>query len=102
MPVENDYPQAIEASTSKSDRDGNIIQKPSCIVDCNYNMGGVDMVDQQMDSIEVLRKSYTWYKKFFLMLLMQCVLASCKLYGKQGGKDEFLINILDLGTLLLQ
>ena len=28
-------------------------------------MGGVDMMDQQLDTIDVLRKSYKWYKKFF-------------------------------------
>ena len=81
----------LQANASKSDRDGNIIQKPSCIIDYNYNMEGVDRVDQQLDSIEVLRKSYKWYKKLFLRLLMQCVLVSHKRYRNQGGKDEFLI-----------
>ena len=28
-------------------------------------MGGVYMVDQQLDAIDVLRKSYKWYKKNF-------------------------------------
>ena len=28
----------LQANTSKSDRDMNIIQKPSCIIDYNYNM----------------------------------------------------------------
>ena len=64
----------LQANTSKSDR-GRNIQKASCIIDYNYNMGGVDMVDQQLDSIEILRKSYKWYKKLFLRLLMQCVKA---------------------------
>ena len=26
-------------------------------------MGGVDLVDQELDSLNVLRKSYKWYKK---------------------------------------
>ena len=72
----------FQAKTSKSDGDGNIIQKPSCIIDYNYHMEGVDMVDQGWDSIAVLRNSYKWYKKHFHRLLMQCVLASHKLYRK--------------------
>ena len=46
--------------TNKRDKDGNIIQKH----------GRVDVMDQQLDGIDVLRKSYKWYKKLFLRLLM--------------------------------
>ena len=88
-------------NTARRDRDGNVIQKPSCVVDYNFNMGGVDMVDQQLDSIDVLRKSYKWYKKLFLRLVMQCVLASHKLYKKEGGREDFLMFLLDVCTLLL-
>ena len=42
-----------QANTTKRDRDGNIIQKPTCIIDYNYNMGGVDTMDQQLDAIDV-------------------------------------------------
>ena len=91
-----------QGNTTKHDRDGNIIQKPTCIIDYNYNMGGIDMVDQQFDAIDVLRKSYKWYKKIFLRLMMQCVLASHKLYRKQGGRNEFLLFMLDLCGQLLQ
>ena len=59
------------------------------------------MLDQQLNGIEVLRKSYKWYKEPFLRLLMQCVLASNKLFRKQVGKDECLIYTQDLCTLLL-
>ena len=91
-----------QANTTKRDRDGNIFQKPTCIIDYNYNMGGVDTMDQQLDAIDVLRKSYKWYKKLFLRLIMQCVLASHKLYKKQGGRNEFLLFMLDLCGMLLQ
>ena len=67
--------KAAQGNTNKRDRDGNIIRKPTCIIDYNHNMGGVDMVDQQLDAIDVLRKSYKWYKKLFLRLMMQCVQA---------------------------
>ena len=36
-------------NTNKRDRDGNIVQKPTCIISYNHNMGGVDMMDQQLD-----------------------------------------------------
>ena len=57
-------------NTGRRDRDGNVIQKPDCIIDYNHYMGGVDLVDQQLDSIDILRMSYKWYKKLFLRLVM--------------------------------
>ena len=48
-------------NTSKKDRDGNIVQKPMSVIAYNHNMGGVDIMDQQLDAYEVLRKSYKWY-----------------------------------------
>ena len=93
---------AAMKNTNRVDTDGNVIQKPTSIIDYNHNMGGVDLVDQQLDSLDVLRKSYKWYKKLFLRLVMQCALASHKLYKKQGGKDDFLFFLQDVCTLLLQ
>ena len=52
-------------NTNRVDTDGNAIQKPTSIIDYNHNMGGVDLVDQQLDSLDVLRKSYKWYKNSF-------------------------------------
>ena len=63
-------------------------------------MGGVDMMDQQLDAIDVLRKSYKWYKKLFLRLVMQCSLSAHKLYKLQGGRDDFLHFLLDVCTHL--
>ena len=60
------------------------------------------MADQQLDAIDVLRKSYKWYKKLLLRLVMQCVLASHKLCRKHGGRDELIIYIHDLCGSLLQ
>ena len=42
--------------TNRRDRDGNVIQKPTCINVYNHNMGGVDLMDQQLDGIDTLRK----------------------------------------------
>ena len=86
--------------TNKRDKDGNTITKPTCIISYNQNMGGVDMMDQQLDAIDVLRKSYKWYKKLFLRLVMQCSLSAHKLYKLQGGKDDFLHFLLDVCTHL--
>ena len=56
---------AAMKNTNRVDTDGNVIQKQTSIIDYNHNMGGVDLVDQQLDSLDVLRKSYKWYKSYF-------------------------------------
>ena len=48
--------------TNKRDKDGNVIQKPKFINAYNHSIGGVDMMDQQLDGINIQRKSYKWYK----------------------------------------
>ena len=88
-------------NTNKRDKDGNIITKPTCIISYNHNMGRVDMMDQQLDAIDVLKKSYKWYRKLFMRLMMQCSLSVHKLYNLQGGTDDFLQFQLDICTHLL-
>ena len=46
--------------TNKRDKDGNVIQKPTCINIYNHSMGGVDLMELRLDGIDVLRKSYKW------------------------------------------
>ena len=58
------------------------------------------MMDQQLDAIDVLRKSYKWYKKLFLRLVIQCSLSAHKSYKLQGGTDDFLHFLLDVCTHL--
>ena len=53
-------------------------------------MGGVDMVDQQLHSLTVMRKSYKWYKKVFVRMMMMCVLSAHKLSQTQGENNDFL------------
>jgi hypothetical protein len=77
-------------NTKKKDRDGNPIVKPTCVLTYNTNMGGVDLVDQQLDSLNVLRKTYKWYKKIALRLLLICLLNSHKMYQLRNGKHDFL------------
>ena len=87
--------------TNKRDKGGNTITKPTCIISYNHNMGEVDMMDQQLDAIDVFSKSYKWYKKLFLRLVMQCSLSAHKLYKLQGRKDDFLHFLVDACTHLL-
>jgi len=54
------------AASSKKDKDGNAVMKPTCVFEYNKSMGGVDPMDQQLDSLLVIWKSYKWYKKGFL------------------------------------
>ena len=44
--------------TDKRDKDENVIKKPTCINSYNHSVGGLDMMDQQLDGIDVLRNSY--------------------------------------------
>ena len=57
--------EAPMKNTNRVDTDGNVIQKPTNIIDYNHNMGSVDLLHLQLDSLDVLRKSYKWYKSSF-------------------------------------
>ena len=52
-------------NTSKVDGQVDIVRKPEATVYYNTNMGGVDRMDQELHGIQVLRKTYKWYKKHF-------------------------------------
>jgi hypothetical protein len=67
--------------TNKTDRLGNNIKKPQCILDYNANMGLIDKSDMQMSFNNTCRKSMKWYKKFFFHLLDLSVLNSGILYN---------------------
>ena len=88
-------------SSGKQTKDGQVIMKPTCVLDYNKNMGGVDMMDQQLESLLVIRKAYKWYKKLFFRLLMQSFLSAHKLYQLNGGKNDFLKYLHDVVTQLL-
>ena len=59
------------------------------IKDYNSYIGGVDMVDQQLHSIHVLRKSYRWYKKLAFRLITQTALNTHKLYQFHTGNAKY-------------
>ena len=87
---------AAMKNTSKTDHDGNIIQKPDAIIYYNKNMRGVDKIDQQLDSINIIRKSFKWYHKVFFRLFSVAMLSSCKIYKEKGGKYDFLQFVHDI------
>ena len=51
--------------TARRNFEGNIVQKPEAIIYYNRKMGGVDTIDQQLHSVQILRKTYKWYHKIF-------------------------------------
>jgi len=76
------------AAAPKKDKDGNTVLKPTCVLDYNRCMGGVDLNDQQLESILAIRKSYKWHKKLFFRFMLQCLLSAHKLYKIYGGTNE--------------
>ena len=51
------------AASSKKDKDGNMLMKPTAVLDYSLSMGRVDLLDQQLESLKMNRKSYKWNKK---------------------------------------
>ena len=52
------------------------VVKPVAVKQYNIQMGGVDRVDQQLQSFKILRKTYKWYCKLASRLISQSVLNS--------------------------
>ncbi|XP_064631644.1 piggyBac transposable element-derived protein 4-like [Lineus longissimus] len=88
--------------TGKKDRAGNDVIKPTCVLQYNQQMGGVDMMDQQLHGFHTCRKSYKWYKKVAFHMIMQNCLSANKLYNLQQGKKTPFLNYLhDVVAMLL-
>ena len=83
-------------NTSKTDHDGNIVQKPDAIIYYNKNMGGVDKIDQQLDAINIIRKSFQWLYKVFFRLFSVAMLSNHKIYKEKGGRYDFLQFVHDI------
>ena len=66
--------------TGKSEKDRNAVVKPSLIREYNLHMGGVDRIDQQLYSVSPLQKTYKWYKKLAIRIIMHMVLNAQKIY----------------------
>ena len=71
--------------------DGTRVKKSTAIKAYNIHMGDVDRVDQQLHTLQCLRKSYKWYRKLAFRLMMQMILNAHKIHGKEtGSKISFI------------
>ena len=77
------------------------VLKPLAIKSYNKHMGGVDMVDQQLHSLNILRKTYKWYRKLALRLLSQAVLNAHKIYNFHTGTKSSFLDFLHATIALL-
>ena len=78
------------ASSGKQDFvTGEEIIKPSCIIDYNKNMGGVDNVDRQLAITASIRKSLKWYRKLFFHFIDLILINAHALYKLQEGAISF-------------
>ena len=66
--------------TGKSNHEDNLVIKPTMVSSCITYMDGVDRIDQQLNNIQSLRKSYKWYRKLALQLVMQVMLNTHRIY----------------------
>jgi len=65
-------------------------------------MGGIDVIDQQLETLHFLRRSYKWYRKVAIRLLLHCVLNAHKVYQFHcGGKHDFLRFLQDVITEMI-
>ena len=87
--------------TGKSNREGNQVMKPTMVSSYNTHMGGTDRIDQQLHSIQSLRKSNKWYKKLALRLVMQVTLNAHKVYQIHSGTDNMMYLQFLHGTIVL-
>ena len=72
----------------KRNRPDVIVAKPSCVVDYNQGMGGVDRSDQLAASHRSVRKFIKWYKKLFLYFFDMCLVNAHCLYKELHRGDE--------------
>ena len=82
------------APTGKKDKDDNNIYKPSCVMEYNHQMGGVDLMDQQLHSFKSCRKTYKWPKKVAIHLILLGCLSASKLYRKHSKEKVTFLNFI--------
>ena len=82
--------------TNKTDRYGNAVQTPEALVYYDQNICKAGKLDQQLSTIQVLRKSFKWYHKIFFKLLMMSLFSGHRLYKISGGKSDFLQFLHDV------
>lgn len=68
---------------------GEMKMKPSCIINYNKNMGGIDMIDKQLSLTETVRKSMKWYKKLFFHLIDMVLINAHAMYNMNNTRLSF-------------
>ena len=81
----------VMVETGKSNREDNPVMKPTMV--SSYNT--------QLCNIQSLRKSYKWYKKLALQLVMQVMLNAHKVYQIHTGNDMAYLQFLHDTIVLL-
>lgn len=74
------------------------IVKPTCVVDYNRNMGGVDNLDRQLSITQTVRKTMKWYRKLAFHLIDLCLSNAHALYKMRNPESisfpEFRMEIV--------
>ena len=53
----------VLSATKEKDGAGEVVKKPTGVIDYNLHMGGVAKIDHQLYQLHALRKNYKWHKK---------------------------------------
>lgn len=93
--------KAGEIEKSRYLRGGALAQypKPEAIETYNKTMGGVDVTDQYLAGIGIVRKSHVWFKKMGLHLLQRLVLNAYLLYKRKQGIQR--LSFLDFSKRVI-
>ncbi|XP_022091934.1 piggyBac transposable element-derived protein 4-like [Acanthaster planci] len=84
----------------KQDRTGQEKQKPTCVIEYNTLMGGVDKSDQLAANHPATHKSLKWYKKLLFSLLNLTLVNSYAVYLAIGHHLSFLDRLSLVRELL--
>lgn len=82
------FHEANQKILDKVDKNGEPILKPTCVVDCCKNMGGVDLSDQIVQYSDILRKSLKWWSTLFFHLFNLMTVNAFLLYRKHKQSSD--------------
>ena len=74
--------------TNKVDRVGNPVVKPTCIMDYNKHMGGVDTNDQLGNYYSFSRRTLKWWVKLFFYMFNLAVTNAYLIYKKNNNAQH--------------
>ena len=89
----------VQPSGRTDRKTGANIMKPTCILDYNKNMGGVDMGDASLTHYPAYRKTVKWYRKLFFGFLDITLLNANAIYNHHTQKKcpalQFRLNLVE-------